>query len=89
MAKKLTVVPIVKQEKERIELSTGECYICHTELEYQSQPVRTFTGDMATPCPNAIRICSVCRKDPKNLKEARVEAERHYQEDHGKSGLMV
>ncbi len=88
MPKKLRIVPIVKKEKEKIEVTTGTCFICHTDIEYQCQPVRTPTGDWTTPCPEAPRICLDCRQDPKKLKETRIEAERHYQHDHVKSGLI-
>ncbi len=88
MPRKLRIVPIVKQETSKIELTTGVCFICGSEIEYQCQPVRLSTGDHTTPCPAAPRICLDCREDPKKLKETRIEAERHYQQDHRKFGLI-
>ncbi len=88
MPKKLRIVPIVKKEDTKIELTTGVCFICRTELEFQCQPVRLSTGDWTTPCPDAPRICVDCRIDAQKLKETRIEAERHYQQDHRKFGLM-
>ena len=88
MPKKLRIVPIVKQETTKVEITTGVCFICRTELEYMCQPVRTPTGDWTTPCPDAPRICGGCRQDPQLLKETRIEAERHYQQDHHRFGLI-
>ncbi len=89
MPKKLKLVPIVKKEKKEIpEFTTGNCYHCHSELKYKTNPVRVPTGELATPCLKAVWICDNCREDPKSLKETRKAAEKHFQEDHKMHGLM-